>query len=97
MSALPVVASPRTVDDLAEIWDWVAVDDLQAADRVLAEIQRALQRISEQPELGRTRPELTQGLRSLPCGRYLIFYRVHDALVEFVRILHGNRDIGALL
>jgi len=97
MSALPVVASPRAVDDLAEIWDWIAVDDVQAADRVLADLQRTLTRIGEHPELGRARPELMPGLRSLPCGRYVVFYRARDALVEIVRILHGNRDVGALL
>lgn len=36
---------------------------------------------------------LHPGLRFLPEGNYLIFYRLREEHLEVVRILHGARDI----
>jgi len=47
--------------------------------------------------MGRTRDELVPGLRSLPFGRYVIFYRALDDGSEIVRVLHGARDLRRAL
>jgi toxin ParE1/3/4 len=47
--------------------------------------------------LGRQRDELRPGYRSFPVGQYLILYRVTDESVEIMHILHGKRDLGAVL
>jgi toxin ParE1/3/4 len=48
------------------------------------------------PVIGRTREELSHGLRSFPFGRYVIFYRLNEYGVEIVRVLHGARNIPPL-
>jgi toxin ParE1/3/4 len=48
------------------------------------------------PNLGRSRDELEEGIRSFPVGKYVIFYRVIPAGVEIVRVLHGSRDLNAI-
>jgi toxin ParE1/3/4 len=48
------------------------------------------------PGLGRLRPELGAGLRSLPVGRYLIFYRVTPRGVEVVRVRGGEMELKRL-
>ncbi|HWB48592.1 MAG TPA: type II toxin-antitoxin system RelE/ParE family toxin [Stellaceae bacterium] len=37
------------------------------------------------------------GLRSLPYGRYMIFYRISEEEVEIVRVLPGARDVRRAL
>jgi toxin ParE1/3/4 len=44
--------------------------------------------------LGRGREELAPGLRSLPYGRYVIFYEVMPDRIAIVRVLHGAGDLG---
>jgi toxin ParE1/3/4 len=43
--------------------------------------------------VGRARPGLYTGLRSLPFQRYVIFYTADGDNVRIERILHGARDI----
>ncbi len=45
--------------------------------------------------MGRTRDDLSPGLRSLSFGRYVIFYLPVDDGIDVVRVLHSARDIGA--
>jgi len=52
--------------------------------------------LAEQPMLGRSRDELAPGLRSIPLGRYVIFYEVIPDGISIVRVLHGARDLGSL-
>jgi toxin ParE1/3/4 len=39
---------------------------------------------------------LAEDLRSLPVGRYVIFYLAISRRVEIVRVLHGSRDIETI-
>jgi toxin ParE1/3/4 len=52
--------------------------------------------LAEQPEMGRVRDELLQGLRSFPVARYVIFYLTVPNGIDIVRVLHGSRDVNAI-
>jgi|GEM_PF-3210350 toxin ParE1/3/4 len=56
-------------------------------------IEQKFQALSAQPNMGRGRDELAESLRSLPVGRYVIFYRPIAGGVEIIRVLHGSRDL----
>ena len=44
--------------------------------------------------MGRARDEdLRPGVRSVPAGEYVIFYRVREQDVRILHVLHGRRDI----
>lgn len=43
--------------------------------------------------MGRLRRELAPRVRSLPFGRYVIFYVPLDDGIDVVRVLHSARDI----
>lgn len=43
----------------------------------------------------RARDELSQGLRSLPICRCVIFYELLDDGIDVVRVLHAARDADA--
>lgn len=82
--------------DLLELWVTIAEENLNAADNVLDVIQSTATLLAAQPEMGRARPELAEGLRSLPTRTpYLIFYLPEDDGLLIVRVLHHARDIDA--
>jgi toxin ParE1/3/4 len=83
-------------EDLDRIWDYIAQDDPQAADRFVRLIVSKFVMLASMPQMGCPREELACGLRSFPVGNYIIFYRVMEGGVEIVRVLHGARDLPPL-
>jgi len=79
-----------------EIWLFIADDNLEAADRFLSELEAKTQKLLRYPEMGRQREELLPSLRSIPEGRYIVFYRIAGKNIELVRVLHGSRDIEGI-
>lgn len=88
---------PQAEHDLLEIAEYIAVDDLGAADRQLHRLRDSFRRLSEFPELGTAHDDVRAGMRLLPVGSYLILYRIAREGVEIVRIVHGAREWQALL
>lgn len=84
-------------DDLLEIWEYIARDNLEAADRVEREIENAILKLAKNPEMGHRRPDLSsRPIRFWSVHSYLIVY-VPARPIEVARILHGYRDIAELL
>ncbi len=67
-----------------------AVTYVNAFDDVFTELL-------DNPELGRRRPEIRQGLRSIAKESHIVFYRILKDRIRIVRILHGNRDMPKFL
>ena len=83
--------------DLTEIWDYIARDNPSAADRYLDRIQEHCHDLAESSRLGRLRPELAPGLRSSPFQSHVVFYEEREDGIEVIRVLHGARDVPAIL
>ncbi len=82
--------------DLLELWLNIAEENPAAADESLDSIQATVALLGGQPEMGRARPELADGLRSFPTRTpYIIFYLPDDDGLLIVRVLHHARDIDA--
>lgn len=82
--------------DLLELWLNIAEENLVAADESLDLIQATVSLLGTQPEMGRARPELADGLRSFPTRTpYIIFYVPDGDDLLVVRVLHHARDIDA--
>lgn len=82
--------------DLLELWLSIAEENLVAADESLDTIQATVSLLGTQPEMGRVRPELADGLRSFPTRTpYIIFYVADAHGLLIVRVLHHARDIDA--
>jgi toxin ParE1/3/4 len=47
-----IIKLPRATDDLAEIWDYIADDSEAQAELFIDAIDRKLQLLAEQPNLG---------------------------------------------
>jgi len=89
--------SEQAEDDLAEIWAFIAIDNVRAAEQTVAKIRSASQLLSEFPGMGPQRPEIRRGLRSFPVGNYIIFYRPATHGIDVARIVHGKRNVKRIL
>ena len=88
----------KALDDLADIWTYIAADNPAAADKLVAELLSLFDKTADFPEMGRAAIEIKPGLRVLTQGRYLLLYRVIAEVqtIELVRVVHGARDLPAL-
>lgn len=87
-------------EDFAEIVSYIAADNPKAADEIVNKIEKNLELLSDNPNLGRIpREEEIRNLdyRYLIVQNYLIFYTVEKRTIFVHRILHGARDYKTLL
>ena len=88
-----VVYSPDSIGDLTEIWDYVAENSQFQADRLIERFRLKLEYLAHHNLLGRARPELAGNCRSVPLGKYCIYYRPIFDGIELLRLIHSSRDI----
>lgn len=90
---MTLIILPSADLDLFEIWDYIAGDRFKKADKMSAEFNRVFLLLAQNPEMGRTRDELKEDLRSFAVGNYIIFYQSLQEGIQVVRVLHGAMDI----
>jgi toxin ParE1/3/4 len=91
-----VTRRPLAAADILDIWDYIAEDGIDQADRWVDKLDEKLELIATQPLMGRARDELAAKLRSFPFGRYVVFYLPVDDGIDVVRVLHSARDVDAV-
>ena len=77
-------------DDLAEVIDYIARDNPDAAQRLLDRILTKVETLSETPDLG-TRSPYHRTARQLIHGNYLVYYTVHRTEIVIRAVVHGAR------
>jgi plasmid stabilization system protein ParE len=93
--------TPQAVDDLFEIWSYIARDSVGAANRVEVAVHNACAFLADGPLRGRTREEITPlplrfwTVQAFP--NYIIVYDPQSDPLQIIRILHGSRDLLAIL
>ena len=90
-----LIFAPLALADLEEIGDYIALDNPPRALSFIRELRAQCRKLLDNPLAFPARDDLAPGLRVLPHGQYLIFYRPMDTTVRIERILHGARDVGA--
>ncbi len=85
--------SPVAKTDLIDIAVYIARDNPVCAFSFVDELEAKCLGIGRTPHIGTPRPELGDGVRMLPHGRYLIFYRENEGTIRIERVMHGARDI----
>lgn len=88
-----VTLRPQAEADILEIWEYIAGDNISAADRWVDELDEKMALWATQPLMGRVRYELVPGIRSLPFGRYVAFFVSLPDGIDTVRVLHSSRDL----
>lgn len=91
--------APQALNDLEQIFDYLARSSSATAVRVLESIQDRFALLAREPRIGALRDELSPGVRSFTVGQYVIYYRpltIGSETVEIVRVLHGARNVNDL-
>jgi len=84
---------PEARRDLDEIWEFIRGDNLDAADRVIAEILASTDALVPFPNQGHKRPDLTsRPLRFILVREYLIAYAPEEKPLWVVAVMHGRRS-----
>lgn len=93
--------TPQAADDIFEIWSYIARHSVEAANRVEDAVYEACAFLAEGPLRGNVREDLTKlplrfwTVQAYP--NYIIAYDPESDPLEIIRILHGTRDILAIL
>ena len=92
------IFSKAAEKDTLVLWEYIAEDDIEAADRVAEAIQEAIGKLVLMPGMGHRCTDLAdETLRLWPIFSYLIIYRPETVPLEVVRVVSGYRDLAALL
>ena len=85
---------PDAFADLDEDWAYIAADNVDAADRVLADIHSTIATLAGSPQIGHRRPDLTTRPLRFHVARdeYLIAYAPAEKPLWVVAVLHGRRN-----
>ena len=90
----PYILAPEALQDLQELWDYIATENLDAADRMIDTLFAAFERLAAMPGLGHRREDLTdRPLRFWTVDTYLVIYRAERTPIEIVAVTRGGRDI----
>jgi plasmid stabilization system protein ParE len=84
---------PEAEDDINAIWDYIAEDSPDAADRTIDKIVAAIEALVPFPYRGHRRPDLTsRPLRFISVDNYLIAYVPDKKPLWVVAVMHGRRS-----
>ena len=94
MSKTLYILSEIADKDLEDIFDYTFDEfGFNQAEKYLLEIEEIFQNLIANPQIGKKRDEIKQGLYSFPKDNHIIFYRILDDHIRVVRVLHGSRDL----
>jgi toxin ParE1/3/4 len=88
--------APAALADIEEIADHIAVDSARGAERIVLAIHAKCAAIAESPLLYPLQDQFP-GYRCAFVRPYGLWFRVDDGVVRIERVLHGARDIPAVL
>ena len=93
------VLSPEAEHDLDVIKTYLLESaGMGVARPLMHELREAMRFLASQPEAGHLREDLTDApVRFWSVFSYLVVYDPRKRPIEIVRVLHGNRDVAAIL
>lgn len=92
-----VVFTRAAEADIEAIGDRIALRAPMEAVKFIRALRERAQHLATFPHSGTPRPRWGAGVRIEVHGNDLIIYRVRGEIVEVLRVLHGARNIDALL
>ena len=90
--------TPQAKNSLRSIRDYIARDNKAAAARMMDRFTSAFEQLAKMPGMGHVREDLAdEALEFWAVGSYYVVYRQQTKPLEIVDVLHGARNIAALL
>ena len=82
--------------DLNEIADYFAENNIEAGERFFQAFNRKCQQLVAFPNSGKSYESVRSGLRGLSFEKYIIFYRILEDGIEILRVISGRRDFPSM-
>jgi toxin ParE1/3/4 len=91
--------SPKAQSDLDHIAAHIALDDPDAAHRVVLRILDAVELLVDYPHMGSVHGQHATPIRRLVVrtNPYVVYYHAHEDRIEVAHVLHGRQDAGRIL
>lgn len=90
--------TPAARADIEEIREHIGRDSPEAGRKVVLRLRQQILFLARNPRVGHLREDLTDPpLRFWPVYSFLVVYRERERRVEVIRVLHGARDVQAIL
>lgn len=90
------VLTPEARQDLIDIWNYIAEDSIDKADRVIGRVHDAFVRLAQSPGMGHNREDLADSRhRFWTIYSYVIAYRGDTTPVQIIAVVHGARHLDA--
>ena len=89
---ITLIIAAEAQDDLDSIAEFIARDNLVAAEQFIDRLAGIFGRLCEAPGIGSPRDELMPGLRGRAFGSYIVYYRMGCDSIEIIRVVHSARD-----
>jgi len=87
--------SPRAVDDLEAIAEYISFDSPAYAKAVVKTIVEITRKFSQFPRAGRTVPEFNdENIREWFAYSYRVIYRIDQNVITVAAIVHGRRMLS---
>ncbi len=91
------VLTEQAATDVDEIWEYVAENSIDTADRIRVALYGAMQKLADMPGMGHRRLDFADDQhRFWVVSPYVIVYRQDTEPLQIIRVLHGARDIQSL-
>ena len=91
-----VTRMPQAEESRLEIWSYVAQDNIDAADRLVTQIDERCEFYADSPLLGSICAELGEYTRRFQVGRCEVYYRPTADGILILLAGHSARDIQAV-
>jgi toxin ParE1/3/4 len=85
------------LDDLSDIWLYIAGDNARAADRLIDRLEHVLDLPARFPMMGESVDHLRPGVRRFTEGNYQLFYEPTMDGILLLRVYHAARSLDGLL
>ncbi|MGA9794584.1 MAG: type II toxin-antitoxin system RelE/ParE family toxin [Rhizomicrobium sp.] len=89
---MKIIWSNTAERNLDAIWEYIAQDNLDAADRMIERLRQAADALIDHPHMGRA--GRTAGTRELVVAAtpYILIYRTLREHVDVARVFHGAQN-----
>lgn len=89
-----IIWSPLAHQRINEIADYIANDNLTAAQKWVTSIYDRVKRLKDFPKSGRVVPEVgKQYIREIFFGKYRIIYRIEKKAINILTVRHGKQRL----
>lgn len=97
---MKVIWSERADDDLYNIVEYIAADNVQNARKLRNEVLESVKNLEQFPNIGVDPKDdylVQKGYRMLIVEKYLVFYLIENDEVNITAVIHGAMSYAHLL